>query len=319
MTSASTLLRPESPWQGFRHEALLYPGEGAFVAAVLPFVRGAVAAGEPILIVVSGHKIDLLRQALGDDAQHVLFADMADVGANPARIIPAWVDFVAEYSGGQAVRGIGEPIYPDRTPAELVECEHHEALLNVAFADPGPFWLVCPYDTEALDPAVIEEAHRNHPYVRAPDGERPNAGYREPVDAGIPFQGPLPAPPNDAPTLPFGAGPLDSLREFVAAEAGMAGLSHSRVADLVLAVNEIATNSLRYGGGSGNLRVWCDAGAFVCDVRDQGQMSRPLVGRERPPSDRLGGRGVWLANQLCDLVQIRSSAQGTVVRLTMWR
>jgi hypothetical protein len=28
-----------------------------------------------------------------------------------------------------------------------------------------------------------------------------------------------------------------------------------------------------------------------------------------------GGRGVWLANQLCDLVQIRSAPRSTQVRL----
>lgn len=320
MTTTGTLVRPGSPGHGFRHEALLYPGEHAFVAAVLPFIRDAVASGEPILVVVSAHKIDVLRVALGEDAQRVLFADMADVGTNPARIIPAWVDFVAEHAvGGQAIRGIGEPIHPARTPAELVECEYHEALLNVAFADPGPFWLVCPYDTEALDAAVIEEAHRNHPYVLTPDGGRRTDGYREPVGAGIPFHGPLAPAPVDAPQLPFGAGPLDELREFVTVEARVAGLSDSRVGDLVLAVNEIATNSLRYGGGCGTLRVWHHDGAFVCEVRDQGRMDRPLVGRERPSSDRIGGRGVWLANQLCDLVQIRSSSQGTVVRLSMWR
>ena len=29
------------------------------------------------------------------------------------------------------------------------------------------------------------------------------------------------------------------------------------------------------------------------------------------------GRGLWLANQLCNLVQIRSSPEGTTVRLHM--
>jgi hypothetical protein len=33
----------------------------------------------------------------------------------------------------------------------------------------------------------------------------------------------------------------------------------------------------------------------------------------------VGGFGVWLANQVCDLVQIRSVAAGTVVRLHMRR
>lgn len=322
MTSAGTgtLPRPGTPGDGYRHEARFYRGLPGFVAATLPFIRDAVAASEPILVVVAAHKIELLRLALGDDAAHVQFADMADVGANPARIIPAWVEFVAEHGGaGRPVRGIGEPIYPERTPDELVECEHHEALLNIAFDDPGDFWLVCPYDVDALPPAVIEEAHRNHPYVNLPEGARRSEGYRPPADAGIPFQGPLAQAPQEALNMPFGPGPLDTLRDFVAAEAHVVGLSFSRTEDLVLAVNEVATNSLRYGGGGGTLRIWHDDRAFVCEVRDGGRMERPLVGRERPPAERLGGRGLWLVNQLCDLVQIRSSSEGTVVRLVMWR
>jgi anti-sigma regulatory factor (Ser/Thr protein kinase) len=55
----------------------------------------------------------------------------------------------------------------------------------------------------------------------------------------------------------------------------------------------------------------------VCEVRDGGQLSDPLVGRRRPSSDQIGGRGLWIANQLCDLVQVRSSDEGAVVRLNV--
>jgi hypothetical protein len=44
-------------------------------------------------------------------------------------------------------------------------------------------------------------------------------------------------------------------------------------------------------------------------------MGEPLVGRVRPTPDAQSGRGVWIANQLCDLVQIRSGRSGTVVRV----
>src|SRR5690242_11538173 len=79
---------------GFRHQALLYAGEDAFVDATLPFVRAAIAGDEPILVVVSSTKIDRLRRLLGDDAARVDFEDMLAIGTNPARIIPAWMDFV---------------------------------------------------------------------------------------------------------------------------------------------------------------------------------------------------------------------------------
>ena len=74
---------------------------------------------------------------------------MAHVGHNPARIIPAWHEFVAQHAApGVRLRGIGEPIFPERSADELVECQRHESLLNLAFADADAFWLVCPYDTQ---------------------------------------------------------------------------------------------------------------------------------------------------------------------------
>ena len=83
----------------------------------------------------------------------------------------------------------------------------------------------------------------------------------------------------------------------------------------MLCVNEIAANSLLHGGGSGVLRVWAEPSTLICEVADSGTIADPLVGRQSPSLERVGGRGLWLANQLCDLVQIRSGAAGTVVRL----
>jgi anti-sigma regulatory factor (Ser/Thr protein kinase) len=74
---------------------------------------------------------------------------------------------------------------------------------------------------------------------------------------------------------------------------------------------------VRHAGGRGTLRVWREPDALVCEVRDHGHFDSPLVGRERPEPLLLEGRGLWLVNQVCDLVQIRSSADGTVVRVRM--
>ena len=98
-----------------------------------------------------------------------------------------------------------------------------------------------------------------------------------------------------------------------------AGLDRGRTADLVAAVNEVATNSVCHGGGRGTLRLWPEARTLVCEVSDAGHISEPLVGRQRPDGDTADGRGLWLANQLCDLVQVRSFRSGTVVRLLMRR
>src|ERR671922_1187553 len=157
----------------FRHEALLYPGPTAFLDRVAPFVEDAVDQGQPVMVALEAGKLRALRERLGADADRVIFADMVELGSNPARIIPAWREFVDAHEG-RSIRGVGEPIWPERTGAELVECQCHEALLNKAFDGAGDFHLVCPYDTQSLHPAVIEEAGRSHPIVSA----RESASYR---------------------------------------------------------------------------------------------------------------------------------------------
>ena len=300
---------------GYRHEALFYAGSDEFMAGTLPFIREAVAREEPILVVLGATKIKALRAALDGDGDRVLFADMSEVGTNPARIIPAWREFLAEKAiAGRPVRGIGEPVWCGRSRDELDECERHEALLNIAFADPD-FWLLCPYDTASLAPSVLEEALRNHPFVRRGRESSASDDFPGAATFGRPYDRPLPDAPAGAAVLRFSIGGLDKLRRFVSVAAGAAGLSEARTAELVLAVNEVATNSLVHGGGEGTLRSWRTPGGFVCEVSDHGQITEPLAGRVLPGALDETGRGLWLANQFCELVQLRSTPTGTTVRM----
>jgi anti-sigma regulatory factor (Ser/Thr protein kinase) len=306
-----------SPRPGFAHEALLYAGARGFVEGTIPFIREGVACDEPVLVVVAAEKIRMLRSALGGDADRVHFADMAEVGHNPARIIPAWQDFIdASPPDAQGARGIGEPIDAGRDPAALVECQRHEVLLNVAFADSGPWTLLCPYDTSALPADVISEAEHSHPIVVENGEQRESPTCLSLTDMAAPFDAPLPDPPDDAHELAFqGQDSLARVRNFVWTAGGIVGFDPARRAEYVLAVNEIATNSVRYGGGGGTLRIWRDGGALVCEVRDRGRIDAPLAGRERPLPESTGGRGLWMVNQLCDLVQMRTADDGSVVRV----
>jgi anti-sigma regulatory factor (Ser/Thr protein kinase) len=304
------------PAAEFRHEALLYSGEDGFLAATLPFVTDAVAAGEPILVVVSGPKIRRLREALGADASSVDFAEMADVGANPARIIPAWRAFVSRHAGeGRRFRGIGEPIWAGRTAAELVECQRHEELLNLAFADTPAFRLLCPYDTRALGPAVIEEARCSHPILVEDSTERESTDYRGLPAVAAPFDKPLPEPPVAPSELAFDIDTLRAVRRMVSRHAAAVGMSTDRTGDLILAVDELATNSVRHGGGGGKLLLWRESDRLVCEIRDAGHIDDASIGRSRPAPNQHTGRGLWLVHQLCDLVEIHSSPAGTAVRV----
>jgi anti-sigma regulatory factor (Ser/Thr protein kinase) len=299
---------------GYRHEAFLYSGADEFLSGTMSFIRRAVGAGDPVLVVVSGEKIDQLRRGLGAEAEQVSFADMAGVGDNPARIIAVWQEFVAAHAGSEQLWGVGEPVHAGRSPTELTECQLHEALLNVAFDVATPFWLLCPYDLEALTVEVIDEARRTHPFVAQGDERRACDAFR-PIDTADPFDRPVPARPADAAAMSFEAGTLREVRVFVTEQAGRAGLGQESTATMVLAVGEIAANSLRHGGGHGEVRAWVQDRSLVCEVSDRGHITSPLVGRVRPVLDGQGGAGLWVVNQLCDLVQIFSSPRGTTVRV----
>jgi anti-sigma regulatory factor (Ser/Thr protein kinase) len=299
---------------GFHHEALLYPGATEFMTGVLSFLRPALDAGHPALVLLTAAKIDAVRSALGSAAEKVSFADVADAGGNPGRLIGVWQRFIDGHADAGQVRCVGEAVFPGRSPAELAECVRYEELLNVAFSAATPLRLLCPYDGPALPQQVLQDARRTHPYLTAgrPGDEQASTDF-QPTDVAELYRRPLPTGPGDAALITFERGGLGSLRGFVTARAEQAGLGPRPVTALVAAVNEIATNSLQHGGGHGALRMWTDDGWLLCEVSDQGHLTAPLAGRLPPAADQ--GAGLWLANQLTDLVQIHSTSGGTIVRV----
>ncbi len=296
---------------GFQHDALIYADAEEFLAGTVPFLREALEAGEPALVAVSELNTALLEGELGVDAAAVRFAAIEELGRNPARIIPFWREFVDE-NEGRPVCGIGEPIWPGRGPAEIDECERHEALLNVAFGSPPAWSLLCPYDERALGDEVLGKVAHSHGTVRRHEANERSGEYFVGRDC---FAGELNGSPADAEAFEFDRAKLADVRRRVERVAQRAGLSVPDTADLVIAASELAANSVAHGGGSGTLRSWQDDGRLLVEFEDSGSIEEPLAGRLRPQPTQQGGRGLWLANQLCDLVQIRSRPGRTTVRL----
>jgi anti-sigma regulatory factor (Ser/Thr protein kinase) len=297
---------------GFQHEALIYTDSEDFLAGTVPFLREALEAGEPALVAVSQANTALLEGELGADGAAVRFAEMEALGRNPARIIPFWREFV-DSNDGHAVRGIGEPVWPGREPAEIDECERHEALLNVAFSAPPAWSLLCPYDGRGLDDEILEAVAHSHKTVARDGANGKSTEYLAERDC---FAGELTIrPPGIDDAFEFGRSSLAQVRRRVEQAARQAGLSGSAVDDLVVAASELAANSILHGGGTGSLHIWRESGRLLVEVEDAGTIDEPLAGRLHPELNQESGRGLWLANQLCDLVQIRSGTGRTTVRL----
>jgi len=279
------LAAPAAPTTGsFRHEAVFHRGLGDLLAVVLPFVRAGVRSGEPVLVVERTDRIAAVRRALGRDAAYVDFLDVASLGRNPTRMIAVWRDLVTAHPG-RPVRGVGEHAWAELTSAELDECRVHESLLDVVFAGAGAdFALLCPYDAGRLPGDVIAAARRAHPGR----GHRPRStqdGHARALDE---LSRALPAPPAAAEEIRFGEGDLTGLRSVVRRLCGLASLRRDTVDDLVLAVHELATNSVRHGGGHGVLRGWREPGSLVLEVSDDGVITDPTVGRHLAPTSAEG-------------------------------
>jgi anti-sigma regulatory factor (Ser/Thr protein kinase) len=295
----------------FQHEALIYDDAAQFLNVAVPFLAAAVVAGEPALVAVRRPNAALLRAELGPLAEEVDFVAIEEVGRNPARIVPFWRGFLDGQSG-QAARGISEPVWPGREAAEIDECQRHEYLLNLAFPPVGRRSLLCSYDGSALPDEVLAAVPRTHQAVLRNGSREPSRDYLRECDC---YSGKLPRHPADAKVFRYDRSRLSAVRKRVKRAAAEIGIGPQRAADLVAAASELAANSVAHGGGTGTMYVWREGDQLLIDFEDRGTIEEPLAGRLPPTTDQRGGRGLWLANQLCDLVQIRSGALGTTVRV----
>jgi anti-sigma regulatory factor (Ser/Thr protein kinase) len=298
---------------GLSHLAFFYRDERDYLAQIRSFARAGLANGEPVFIAVPGNKGSLLAEHLDGDFRWLRYEDMGELGRNPARIIPELRDFIDQHPG-RRVRYVGEPIWPGRSAAETQEATRHEALINLAFSS-SAVTILCPYDTAGLPSAVVSAAEQTHPAILADGHAATAAHFAGPGRLPPECDRPLPPPPAAAETLGYETD-LQPVRQLVASHARRAGLPGERAADLVLAASELAANTLRHTGAGGTLHLWHTAEEILCQIHDQGWITDALAGRERrPPEER--GHGLWVVNQVCDLVELRTGQAGTTVRLHM--
>jgi anti-sigma regulatory factor (Ser/Thr protein kinase) len=190
-----------------------------------------------------------------------------------------------------------------------------DAALNVALAD-LPVRITCFYPELPLHLEILDGARRNHPLLLA-DGElRHNPGHHDPravLTTRPAAQPPLLGPPDVR--LSFSAWQLHDVRTSVERALAGRGYERERVEDIVLAVNELATNAVEHGTPEAQLSLWTGEHGLLCEIDDGGTLRDPLPGLQAPHPAEPRGRGVWIARQLCDSLHVWADGRGTHVRV----
>jgi anti-sigma regulatory factor (Ser/Thr protein kinase) len=295
------------------HVAVFYRTASSYARQVGDFVRAGLPAAEPTVVAAPGPLALILRDELGDDARVVTFADTATAGGAPGRAISAIQAFIGAHDG-TPVRYVREPVRRPRTEAQIRETLRTEVLINVAFAG-RPLHVLCPYDAAALDPQVLIGAEQAHPALMVDGAVRDSPAFTR-SQAWPELDEPLAPAPATADVLIYQDDPGEA-RRFVRQRARTAGLPDLKITDLVLAVGELAANTLRHTRGPGTVRVWRAGREVICELADKGFIRDPLAGRLCPEADAGRGHGLWVVHQVCDLVEMRTNGSGTTFRLHM--
>lgn len=288
---------------------------------LVPLADAAAARGEQVALAVAPHTADALRHALGDDgdALHLLATAGQHTGSGQTAAMARARELRELTARAGRVTVLAEHRSELDGPDGSFWTEL-DAAVNVALAD-LPVGLTCFYPEMPLHLSVLDGARCNHPQVLV-DGElRHNPDHRRPRE--VLERHPVPAPELlGAPDLQLGfqAWQLQDVRRAVRELATASGFDDDRVDDVVLAVNEVATNAVEHGGspssGSGaELSVWARSDALVCEVHDRGPLTDPLPGLLAPHPSDPRGRGLWIARQLCDLLHVWTDGGGTQVRI----
>ncbi|UWP82433.1 sensor histidine kinase [Dactylosporangium fulvum] len=302
------------------HQALLFDSPSAFLAAAVPFVTEGLHRGDTVVAVTSSGNTELLRDHLDHGtASEVTFLSPTNWFDSPGRTLNAHHRRIDALHGDRGIlRVLGEPVWTGLDDLETAEWGRYESVMNVALAS-SRAWVVCGYDSRTLPPAIVDDARRTHPELAVGTGSESSNTYTDPAyyyaEHNVPL---IVRPDHGVEWLPI-FGDLAPVRQFVADHAVRLGVPTARLDDFTLAVNEVATNALRHGAGHGEARLWATDRRVVCEIFDPGAAADNFLGFLRADPQAGKGHGLWIARQICDLLEMRTGEAGTTVRLHMRR
>ncbi len=280
----------------------------------VPFLRQGLDGGERVVAILGPSTRALLDGALGGDGDDILAFANREWYRRPLWTLAAFDKYLrSQLETGAGVRILAEPLW--ETAVDAGEWQRCEAVLNLLVGATDSL-VLCVHDTRAMSRERLDGAMQTHAQVAIPGGRIFNPMYLDPAEfCARSTRSPLAAAPAGAASIKFRQR-LIRVRQFVAREGLRLGLGRERSEVLMLAAGEVAGNCLDHGGGRGTVRVWAAGDEVVCEVEDGGPgFADPLAGYVPPDPELMRRCGLWLVRQLCDLVEVRASESGSLVRI----
>lgn len=303
------------PGAKLAHQAFLYDGAAQFAEAMAPLVRDGVERGDKVLVAAKRASTDALRKELGGAGAAVELHDTLEWHPRPVHRLMAVQRALAELPGDSQLLALGEPVWTG-SAAVRREWARYESTINVALAD-APLRFICLYDRSELPESILGQGLETHPEVVEGSVACPCATFEPPADFVRELDaGGRAGPGYEQYDIPF-AGDHHAFRSLLAGLAIECGMNADRAEELVLAANEVVTNSVLHGAPPIAARCWVADGDFVCEVCDGGPgVADPFAGWTLPEPGASGGWGLTLARRICDALEVAGgNGDGSRVRL----
>ncbi len=294
-----------------RHNALVYESEDEYLARAVPFLMEGLATGEGAIVAHRKPGLELMREALGPDAERIRFVDVSTAYTRPARTLAAYhAVYADQLARTPMLRAVADVQFgPD--PGEWDLWTGYEAVFNRSFGH-LPAWVLCSYNASGTPDRILEGVWQTHPEVVADEAWNTSEHYEDP-DHLLRRLTPAPAPVAGLRSIRPGRD-VEELREELARQLVAENVTATQSLDLLLAATEIGANAISHGGGIREVRVGRARGRFVCEITDAGDgFDDPAAGFLAP---RQGiGRGLWVARQLTWQIDFFQSPLGFTARI----
>jgi anti-sigma regulatory factor (Ser/Thr protein kinase) len=315
-----------TPRNGAAHTALIVDSGDELLTVLVPELRRSAGSYDETLLVVGKDTRTLLTEHIGDLDGALRWGDPSAFYQRLGFAYEGFRRYLAEqHTAGRRVHVVAEPdltggvdagMHADRAAAYLA----YEAVCNETYA-PYDGATTCIWNQRHHPAFVLNGVRATHRYLLTATSRVPSPPYLSPERyladrQDLPLQ---PAPADvDREVVLAEVAELSRLRAVLHSWAGEHHFAGEPVDDVVVAAVEVAANGLLHGAAPVRVRAWHRNDTLIVQCDDTaGRRIPATAGYRRPQLAHAapGGRGLWLARQLTDVVITESTPGRTSVRL----